>query len=279
VANAELGRYAEALASLAEARQIFEEEGNVAWMASCDLETAAVLLRQDRPDDSLATAQRCAAFFEAHDMPVEMAQARLVGARAALALEQYDSALDLATGALEVGQQRNGPALTYRGQQLPGALAAAQGNQQEASAAFDQAIEAVEQLRGRLMVEFRVGFVEDKEELYQDAVALCLDLDQPLLGLEYAERAKSRALLDLLAYRLDLGIQARDAGDGPIVDDLVRLRAERDQLYRRWESDADAGQRGWSSAEGDRGQAQQEVLALEQHITELWHRLLIRNAD
>jgi CHAT domain-containing protein len=50
-------------------------------------------------------------------------------------------------------------------------------------------------------------------------------------------------------------------------------------MYRRWESDRESGQRGWTSSESDHGQAQQEVLALEKQITELWHRLLVRNAD
>jgi CHAT domain-containing protein/tetratricopeptide (TPR) repeat protein len=280
VAYAEMGHCPEALASLAEARQIFEEEGsNITRVASTDLETAAVLLQQGRCDESLKVAQECAAVFKAHGLLVEEAQTRLVAARAALVLDRHDKALHLATEALDVGERRNVPTLTYQGHQLLGALAAAHGDRQEALAAFDRAIEAVERLRGRLMVEFRVGFLEDKEGIYEDVVELCLDLDQPLRGLEYAERAKSRALLDLLAYRLDLGIQARDGRDKPIVEELVGLRAERDRLYRRWESDADSGQRGWTSSEGNRGRAQQEVLALEKRITDLWHRLLIRNAD
>lgn len=279
VAFAELGHYAEALDSLAEAREIFEQEGNRVWVASTDLEMAAVLLRQGRYDESLSLAQACAAVFRAHSLPIEDAQARLVAARAAVALEQHDRALRLATQVLKVGQERNVPTLKYQGQHVLGDLAIARGARQEALAAYDRSIQEVERLRGRLMVEFRAGFLEDKEEIYEDAVGLCLELNQPLLGLEYAERAKSRALLDLLAQRLDLGIQARSPADRPLVEELMRLRAERDRLYRRWESDAESGERGWTSSEGDRGQAQQEVLALEKQITDLWHRLLIRNAD
>jgi CHAT domain-containing protein/tetratricopeptide (TPR) repeat protein len=279
VAYLELGRCPDALASLAEARHIFEEEGNTVWVASTDMETAAVLLQQGRCGESLAVAQESAAVFGAHGLPVEEAQAHLVAARAGLALGRHDEAFRLAKEALEVGETRDVPTLTYRGHQLLGALAAARGDQHEALAAFERAIEAVERLRGRLMVEFRVGFLEDKEEIYEDVVGLCLELDQPVRGLEYAERAKSRALLDLLAYRLDLSIQARDGRDAPIVEELVRMRAERDRLYRRWEGDVDSAQRGWTPSEGGRGQMQQEVLALERQITDLWHRLLIRNAD
>jgi CHAT domain-containing protein len=279
VAYAELDRYTDALASLAEARQVFEREKNMVRVASTDLETATVLQRQRRYDDSLAIAQECACTFEAHDLPVEEAQALLVAARAAMSLERHDHALRLATKALIAGERRNVPTLKYQGHHLLGRLAAVRGAPQDALAAYDRAIEEVERLRGRLMVEFRVGFVEDKEEIYEDAVGLCLDLGQPLQGLEYAERAKSRALLDLLACRLDLSIQARDEGDEPLVKELVRLRAERDRLYRRWEDDGDSEGRGWSLAQGCHVQARQEVSTLEKRITKLWHRLLIRNAD
>jgi len=279
VAYAKLGRYPEALDSLAEARKIFAAQGNRVGVASTELETATVLTLQHRHEESLPMAQACAGIFETYDLPVEGAQARLVAARAALALGWHDQARHLASETLEIGRTRNVPTLTYQGHQLLGALAAARGDQEEALAAYDRAIEAVERLRGRLMVEFRVGFLEDKEEIYGDVVGLCLDMDQPRRGLEYAERAKSRALLDLLAYRLDLSIHARDARDQPIVDELMRLRTQRDHLYRRWEGDAESGERGWTSSESERGRVQQEVLALEKQITDLWHRLLIHNAD
>lgn len=278
-AYAKLGRHPEALASLAEARQIFEEEGNTSWAAMANLERAAVLLQQGRYGESLAAAQECVAVFGEFGLPVEEAQTHLVAARAALALDRPDEAVRLARHALEIGEAKDVPTLIYQGQQMLGALAAARGDRREALAAIDQALDAVERLRGRLMIEFRAGFLEDKEEIYEDAVGLCLDLGEPVRGLEYAERAKSRALLDLLAYRLDLSVQARDEGDQSIVEELVRLRSERDRTYRRGEGDVESRQRGWGSSDGDRGQTQQEVLALERQITELWHRLLIRNAD
>ena len=51
---------------------------------------------------------------------------------------------------------------------------------------FERAIEEVEQLRGRLMVEFRVSFLEDKESIYQDMVKLCIEQGQLLRGLDLA---------------------------------------------------------------------------------------------
>jgi len=279
VAYTELGRYAEALDSLAEARPLFQRDGNHVWVASTDLETAAVLLRQSKYDDSRTTALACADVFKAHDLAVEEAQARLVAARAALALGLDAQALHLTAAVLKVGEARHVPILTYQARHLLGSLAVAHGYAYEAFDNYDRAIQELERLRGRLMVEFRVGFLEDKSVIYEDAVELCLETNRPLRGLEYAERAKSRALLDLLAQRLDLSVQARAETDRPLVTELLRLRAERDRLYRRWESDGDSGERGWTTSDSDRQRAQQNVLALEKQITALWHRLLIHNAD
>jgi len=275
VACAGLRRYAEALALLARARRLFEKEGNFIRVACTDLEIAAVLHHRDRVDESLATALACADAFQVYDLPVQEAQGCLIAARAAVALSRHDQAYRLVTQALTVSRKKDIPSLAYQCRHLLGALAQARGNLQEALVEYDQAIQALERLRGRLMVEFRADFLEDKQVIYEDVVALCLDLDQPVRGLEYAERAKSRALLDLLAYRLDLSIQARDPRDGPLIEELTHLRAERDRLYRRWEANERFTVRGQTSPGGVR----QDVLALEKRIEELWHRLLIRNAD
>jgi CHAT domain-containing protein len=279
VAYAQLDRFPEALASLDEARHIFEAEGNRVWLASTDLEKAAILLRQGHSHESLALARECATLFQECEVPVGAAQASQAAGRAALALGQVALARDLALQTLDVGQERDIPMLMYQAHALLGAAALASGEPSEALDAFDRAIQAVERLRGSLMVEYRSGFVEDKEEIYQDAVRVCLDLDQAARGLEYAERAKSRALLDLVAYRLDLGIRVRAEADRPLVDQLLLLRSKRDRLYRRWEGQHDGSQRGRTLMEGEGSEAHQEVLDLEDQITKLWHQLLIRNAD
>jgi len=282
VAYAELHQYDQALVSLEEARQIFLKTGNQSYVASTDLEVSAVYLCQERHIEALNLAQKCVSVFIAYESPIEESQALIVAARAALALEQSVNALELIRKALQIGEKLNVPTVKYQGYYLLGLLANSQGDVETARNEFDRAIGEVERLRGRLMVEFRVSFLEDKESLYQDIVEICVSQGRPLQGLEYAERAKSRALLDLLAYRLDLAIEAKKPEDQPLVDELIRLRAERDKLYRRWETDAESdkkNERGWSSSQSLWQKAQQDVLVLEKKITDLWHKLLIHNAD
>lgn len=279
IAYAELARHDEALATLDQAREIFAAEGNRAWTASTDLERAGVLLKQANPRGAMRVALDCAGAFDACQLPIEAAQARLVAGRAALALGAWPEAERLAHEAVSVARAHDIPALKHRGLHLIGALAEATDDAARALEAYDEAIAAMEQMRGRLMVEFRAGFLEDKEGIYEDVAELCLRLERPELAFQYAERAKSRALVDLIAHRLDLGIRARDASDQALVDDLIRLRAERDQRYRFWEADVESTERGWTSTTSARHEAQQEVLALERQITDRWHRLLVRNAD
>ena len=286
VAYAGLEEYAAAMASLEEARALFVEIGNATWVATADLEKANVLLHQEQYGDCLKAAQACAAVFRKQGVPVAEARANLVAAKAAAALEERETARGLLRRAQAFASEHDVPTLLYQSHYLLGTLRreeAAEATAREealegALQGYDAAIFHLERLQGRLMVEFRADFLQDKEAVYRDAVTLALDLERPEEGLAYAERAKSRALLDLLAFRLDLGLEARDAADEALVSELVALRTERDRVFRRWESGEGTGERG-GAALGEQAQAQQEVVALEQRITDLWHRLLIRNAE
>lgn len=278
-AFAGLERYAEALGSLEEARQSFEQNGNLVAMANTDLQMASVLLNQGQSDRAFTLAQTCALLYADYNLPVWQARACLAAARAALALGQLEQARSFVAQALEAGESRHMPTLTFPCRHLLGQMAVQQGRLIEGLANFERAIQDLELLCGRLMVEFRASFVEDKQRLYEDVVELSLDLGLPGRGLEFAERAKSRALLDLLAHRLDLSITARSEADRPLVAELTRLRAERDTLYRRWEGGEGYGQRGESTGFDEmRTGTERQVLMLEKRITELWHKLLVRNA-
>ena len=279
VAYAGLQRYSEAIDSLAEARRLFDAEGNRVWVACTDLERAVLLWHQHSFEESLETAQACAGVFQAQHLPIREAGAHLIAARAAAALNRYNLARQLLSQVLAVAESHDIPSLSYQGHHLLGRLSAAEEGHETARAEYEHAIGELERLRGRLMVEFRIGFVEDKQVVYEDMVDLCLEQDQPSRALEYAERAKSRALLDLLAYRLDLSVQAREGADRGLVDELTRLRLERDRLYRRWEGREESREEGWDVAGKDRQEAYQGILALEKRITRIWHQLLVRNAS
>ena len=279
VAYTHMDQHSQALESLAEARQIFAELGNQAWQTMCDLEIAAVMEMQGSHARSLEAARACMDVFRDNQLVVEQAKSMLVASQAAYALEDFPQAQHYVQSALAIAEAHQLPGLKYQCFVLLGKLKLADGDRMGALDEYRRAVQEVELLRGGLMVEFRVGFLEDKAKIYEDLVDLLLQLDQPMEALEYVERAKSRALLDLLTYRLDLSIQARGEADLPLVNELLHLRQERDRLYRRWESQRETDEEVDSTPGGGKGQAQRDLLEIEHQITGLWHRLLIRNAD
>ena len=280
--------YPAARASLAEARALFEQEGNQVAVAETDLQAALVLLDSGQPGEALPLAKAAMQTFERHNLPLWQARACLAAGRVLLACqpdsdaspESMQQAREIIQQAMEIGETHNLPGITFAAHHLRGRIALLDGQPEVGLADYTQAVQDLERLCGRMMVEFRAGFVEDKERIYEDIVALYLELQQPEQGLIYAERAKSRALLDMIAYRLDMSITPRSEIDRPLVDELMQLRGERDRLYRRWESGEGFGVRGETAQLLEEDTSTSEgIQAIEKRITNLWHTLLIRNAD
>lgn len=274
-----LRRYDDALTVLAAARRRFAAIGNPMWAALTDLEAADVLRRLARYQESLDLALRCAGAFWSGNLPVDEAEANLAAARAALGLGRDAEAARLIAGAEQLGVANDLPALLYPCHHLYSALAERRGDLAAALDHAERAMTQLERLRGQLMIEHRAEFLEDKGAVYEDAVSLALALDRPGQALMYAERARSRALVELLDYRLQMGVQAASPEDAGLTAELIRLKDARDALYRSWTGQRGLESAGWSSPSEEQRQAQAQVLALERRITELWQQLLVRNAD
>ena len=279
VAHSGLRNYDQALAALARAKQIFLNEGNPVWVATADLEIATILLLQDQAQAGLTNALNSLTVFEAHNLRVQRAHALLIAARAALTIKAFSQAQHYVSFALAIGQEDDIPLIIYQSRYLLGLLAIERADHALARTEMDRAIEAIERLRGRLMLEFRSDFLIDKHRVYEDMVQLCLQMRDPAASLQYAERAKSRVLLEMLAFRLDIGIQARAPEDQGLVDELTRLRGQRDRIYRRWVSAETSSEFTDAALTSEQKTAQKEVQRLETQITKLWHKLLIKNAD
>jgi CHAT domain-containing protein len=102
-------------------------------------------------------------------------------------------------------------------------------------------------------------------------------MDRVELALEYAERARSRALIDLISFQVELDVLPRSEEDRPLTDRLAQLRSDRDRLHRRWLAVDRLEPRGASPGEAGNG-VDRQVLEIERQITELWHQLLVRHA-
>lgn len=279
-ALAGLGRHAEAIETLAKARHLFKNQGNRAGTAEADLQVAEINFFQGEVASSQVLALQSREIFRSLELPLWQARADLIIGRAALARGELTEAQYCLQTVVTIGERHNVPTLVFAGNHLLGKLALAAGDPSSGLVAFEKAMAELERLCGRLMTEFRASFIADKESLYEDAVGLCLDLDRPEQGLEYAERAKSRALLDLLAHRIDLSLTAHTQADIPLIAELTRLQEERNYLYRRLAGDENRNQRGAEAPlNAATGSDEVRLAALEKQITDLWHKLLIRNTS
>ncbi len=263
---------------LEQARILYSDENNTFGCIYAELQQAELEMRRGRAGVAAQQASACAERLAQIERPLEEAYARLVAGRARLAAGELDEAARQVLLAQRLGQAHTIPMVTYHCHHLQATIAAAQGDPAAALSSLDQAIEGLEQLRGRLMLEFRAGFVEDKQSVYADAVRLCVESEQPAAAFTYAERAKSRALVDLMAGQISLQVQARHPNDQALVDELTALRAARDRLEWRWASDDTDQADILAVRSAGLAADQQNAAELERRITELWHRLLTRNA-
>jgi CHAT domain-containing protein len=278
-ALAGLQQAAAALDLLTAARALFTGDGNAVWAAEAEVAAAHLLLRQARPTAALERAERGVALFTAHQLPIHTARAQLLAAEAQLQLDGVAAAAPLLAVVDALATTHHLPNLQYQTAYLLGQVAEQQGETTAALAHYARALRAVEQLRSRLMVEHRADFVADKARIYTAAVQLSLAQGRPAAAHAYAERARSRALHDLLALRLDLTVHARSADDALLVAELNELRTVRDQHYRRTRYAQNFAALLSPTADAATDDVVTELTALEARIGDLWQTLLVRNAD
>ena len=93
-----------------------------------------------------------------------------------------------------------------------GRIAEKEGNRAQAIDLYRKAVEVVEGQRATINTEAsKIGFVGDKQAVYQSLVAALLADQRNAEAFEYVERAKSRALVDMLAAKQDFAVHTVNA--------------------------------------------------------------------
>ncbi len=111
------------------------------------------------------------------------------------ALVAYERSVPLAT---RLGNQHWLSLIHYR----CGNVFARQGRLDDAFAAYAQAIDGIEALRGATETEeIKIGLLGTAQQVYESIVLLCLELDRPEEAFHYVERARARAFLDMVAKK------------------------------------------------------------------------------
>lgn len=109
-----------------------------------------------------------------------------------------------------------------------GRIARMEGDHLAAANYFEQAIVETEKQRTTVNTEAgKIGLAGDTQSIYWDMVQTQIALDRPGAAFNYAERAKSRALVDLLAEKEAFGSDGSDRRD--LASQAIDIFEETDQ--------------------------------------------------
>jgi CHAT domain-containing protein/tetratricopeptide (TPR) repeat protein len=231
IAASRTGQAFEAIKLFAQAREMFVRDQNLLWPSLIDLYEALVLFYEGR----LFEAQRlCVAahkFFQTSPMRGKAVLAELLLARIALRLNDIPLAERHCRAALSDLEKLDSPILQYQANFLMGEIAKTGAKTEEAYESYRRAREAIEQVRGNLRgEELKIAFFQNKLEVYENLVDLCLRSDRFEEAFGYIEQAKSRALADLLSHSVHVP-GAVDAGQSELVRSIRNFREELNWYY------------------------------------------------
>ena len=220
------GETERALQLFGRARDLFTGEGNQVWLALVDFYQALVLYRDERYLEAQRLCQRALKLFTRASLPGKAALCELLLARLKLDAGDPRAADRACRAALAKAEATPSPMLNYRAYFVLGTIREAQHEPQAAYAAFERSCAGLEQLRSHLGAEdLKLAFLKDKLAVYESLVAIGLTLgpehQRQEAAFGYIERAKSRSLADLIAFRVTT-LAPRVESD--LGDEVQRLR-------------------------------------------------------
>lgn len=220
---------------LFEARQVFAEEGNRSYGALLDLHISVLKLRQGRNEEAEALCRSACEVFSTMELPLRVAYARLLMARAAFHRGDREAAHAYCGEILRCLAEHPAPWLAFQCHHLLGNLAAP-GNSEGAYHSYKTSIEYIEGMCAHIRPdEFKSAFLKDKLKVYEDMINLCLargTAETRAEAFSWVERAKSRSLVDLLSCTA-VDPSAPSDASGALHQRWKGLREELNWLYDR----------------------------------------------
>ena len=110
-----------------------------------------------------------------------------------------------------------------------GRIAESEGDYEGAAQYYKRAIKVIEEQRSSINTEAsKIGYVGDKQEVYHGLISVLYRLGRHEKAFEYAERSKSRALVDMLATKQSFSIHKGDPASAKTT--LANLEAAESEL-------------------------------------------------
>jgi tetratricopeptide (TPR) repeat protein len=232
--------FEEAETALAEAAELFAAAENVPLLSGVMLEQAALQEARGDHGAAVATARRALDLVSGREWSVQRVYARL-----RLADLLLPDAAEVESHLLEtrrLAERLALPHLRYRLNERLGSLRRLQGREEEARVLLEAAVDEIERLRGTVAHEtMRASFLRDKTTAYEELLKLHLARggeEGSRSAFAIAERAKSRALVDLLTGVVkESPTRADDAVEGRIRDLQSDLNVTYTQMFEGTDDD------------------------------------------
>ncbi|GER92065.1 hypothetical protein KDW_62270 [Dictyobacter vulcani] len=269
-------------AMLREASSLLEEGGFNRLAALARLQRAELYFADQQIDASAIEVEYVADIFaEQEDLP-RLAQAVLLQGRIAEARGEILTAEDLCSQALDVAQGQGLLDLQYRCFDLLGQLAEQRADLAGAAAYYDRAIQGIDEVQSRLVLDERTSFLENKGDIYQRGIILALHRGELEQALTYVEKAKSRVLGDYLRHNIDIRVRNDDRISEDILDALVKAREEQawfSSIVYHTEDEANLSDTAIMRIRSvDPATARQEMQRRERRIEQLFEQIQLRSA-
>jgi CHAT domain-containing protein/tetratricopeptide (TPR) repeat protein len=230
-----LGRFTEARTLLAQSRTSYEAMDNEVGQAMVSLFEAQAQYAERDFATAASTAARTEAAFAEVNAWGRLLLARWLQGESARVLGKLREAGSILQETLRDAEQWSALPIIQQCNASLGLLAEALGDRATAEVAFRRAIASIEEVRAPLPAEeFRTAFLANKLIPYTELVRLCLLDGNPSRvaeALSYIERARSRALMDLLGGAMPVSPKPRDPFEAALYARLDMLREELNWFY------------------------------------------------
>ncbi|MCX7792408.1 MAG: CHAT domain-containing protein [Chloroflexaceae bacterium] len=259
---------------LARAQQLFEQEENPGGIAVVALHQASLALISHDYTTALIAARAAEVTFAHLGIRGRLLLASYMVAEALVGLGEHHEARAIFKRILDTITLPELPQLAYRCHSALGQLAFVNGARAEAFHHFGRAIAIIEDLRAPLPAEeFRLGFMSDKLIPYTRMAQLYLEdphTPDVIAALGLIERARSRALVDLV-HMSDLRVaRPRDTAEAELFAQLEAARADLNwiynQIYRPGLHDHAHSAQGLAALQNAAHQRELEVLELTRRL-------------
>jgi tetratricopeptide (TPR) repeat protein len=224
--------FEEAESALSETAKLFAAAGNTPLLSGVMLEQAALLEARGHRDAARKKAEESLELVSGSDWPVQIVYAHLRLADLMPNLEQSELHL---REARRMSEKLSLPQLRHRLNERMGRVRRLQGRDEEARELLETAIDEIERLRGTVTQDaMRSSFLKDKTVAYEELMRLHLEHDDEesiRLAFSVAERAKSRALVDLLTGVAEPGTSSN--GDSELDERIRAMQADLNAVYNR----------------------------------------------